>query len=277
MYNNYFANKIALVTGGGSGIGRGLCLELAAAGAVVICSDIDLSKALETVQMTDDGKAVARQLDVSQQENFEHLVGNVVMQYGRIDLLFNNAGIGLSGELRDVPMEMWKKVIDINFYGVLYGSQAAYGQMLKQGSGHIVNIASGAGIFSHLALMSAYSVAKQAVVNYTRILRTEAKAFGVKATVVCPGFVNTSIGENAAFVNADPSWYALSLKMISKGISTEKAARTILKGVAGNREVIIFPFGVKVILFFSRLFKGLYRAVIQRQLKDFRKNHRVNN
>jgi NAD(P)-dependent dehydrogenase (short-subunit alcohol dehydrogenase family) len=116
MYNNYFLNKITLVTGAGSGIGRGLCLKLAEAGATVICTDIDPSKAAQTVSLTGQPiKAVAIKLDVTQLAEVESVMAGIISRYGRIDLVFNNAGIAISGEMRDISMEDWKKVIDINF------------------------------------------------------------------------------------------------------------------------------------------------------------------
>src|ERR1700744_3642025 len=101
MYNNYYRNKIAVVTGGGSGIGRGLCIKLAEAGATVICTDIDLAKAEETVLLIDSGQVIAKRLDVTQFNQVENVIAEIIAQHGRLDLMFNNAGIAISGELRD--------------------------------------------------------------------------------------------------------------------------------------------------------------------------------
>jgi NAD(P)-dependent dehydrogenase (short-subunit alcohol dehydrogenase family) len=275
MYNNYFLNKIALVTGGGSGIGRGLCLGLAKAGAIVICTDIDLNKAEETISMSENGKAIAKRLDVTQLSDFESLIGDIIAQYNRIDLIFNNAGIAVSGEIRDISAADWRKIIDINFYGVLNGSQTAYQHMLKQGSGQIVNIASAAGLIDYLTLLAPYSVTKHAVVNYSQLLRTEAKALGIKANVVCPGFISTSIGVNGIAPNTKQSWNDDAIKMLKGGISVEKAVNYILKGVAKNKETIIFPFEVKAMLLLSKVFKGIVRLAMQTQLKNFRAKHRI--
>jgi NAD(P)-dependent dehydrogenase (short-subunit alcohol dehydrogenase family) len=277
MYNNYFLNKITLVTGAGSGIGRGLCLMLAKAGATVICTDIDLDKAAETVSLTGQPtKATAIKLDVAQLAEMESVIAGIVTQYSRLDLVFNNAGIAISGEIRDISIEDWEKVIDINFYGVLYGSQTAYGYMLKQGYGQIINIASGAGLMDYLVLMAPYSVTKHAVLNYTKILRAEAKTLGIKAGVVCPGFISTDIGKNATYSNANQSWNENTLNVVAKGIGVDKAVQHILKGVAANREMIVFPMHVRFILPLSRLFKPLYKIVIQKLLKGYREMYRRN-
>jgi NAD(P)-dependent dehydrogenase (short-subunit alcohol dehydrogenase family) len=166
MYNNYYRDKVVLVTGGGSGIGRGLCEGLAGCGAIVTCTDINLKNIEETVRLIGKDTVIARKLDVTQQADFEETIAGIVKEHGRIDLIFNNAGIGISGELRDLSIEHWKKVMDINFYGVLYGSQAAYLQMLKQGFGQIVNTASLAGLIDVIPLVGPYSVSKHAVLNY---------------------------------------------------------------------------------------------------------------
>ena len=276
MYQNYYSGKVALVTGGGSGIGRALCLELASAGAWVICTDVDPDKADETVKLISDDKAVARKLDVTSLQNFETVISEIIGSYQKLDIIFNNAGIAVSGELRDTNVGHWKKILDINLVGVINGSQTAYGQMLKQGSGQIVNIASGAGLMGSLALLSTYSVTKHAVVNYTEILRLEAKELGIKANVVCPGFISSSIGSNGLYINTKPSWAEEAQKQVGKGITTQDAARRILTGVAKNKAVIIFPFEVKAILFLSKLFKRLFKIIVQKQLSNFRKNFRIN-
>ncbi len=95
MYNNYYHNKIALVTGGGSGIGRGLCIRLAEAGAIVICTDVDQVKAVETSSITRESKIIAKKLDVAQLTEFENVITEIIAQYGRLDLIFNNAGIAI--------------------------------------------------------------------------------------------------------------------------------------------------------------------------------------
>lgn len=216
MYNNYYANKIVLITGGGSGIGRGLCEKLAEAGATLICTDIDFNSAAETVSKIEKDTAIAKRLDVAQSAEIEDLIAGIVTQYGKLDLIFNNAGIAVSGEIRDITADDWQKIMAINFFGVLNGSQTAYRYMLKQGSGQIVNIASAAGLIDHLALMAPYAVTKHAVVSYTKTLRLEARQLGIKANVVCPGFINTSIGINGMAPNAKQGWNDLANTLVSK-------------------------------------------------------------
>lgn len=278
MYNNYYLHKIILITGGGSGMGRALCKKLAEIGATVICTDINTQNADETVAMImRNGKnAVARKLDVAQLPDFEEVIGDIVKEHGRIDMIFNNAGVAITGELRDISIDQWKKVLDINFYGVLYGSQVAYQYMIKQGSGHIINTSSLAGLVAFIPLITPYSVSKHAVVNYTRCLRQEAKLFNIKASIVCPGLIDTPIIGSLPAVNADPSWNRDSIKQFEPGISAEDAANYILKGVAQNKEVILFPQMARTIFLFARYLKTGYLKMALKELKKFRSNYRFN-
>lgn len=275
MHHNYYRDKIVLITGGGSGIGRALCLELTSAGAVVICTDVDETKAGETTEFVNDKNIIAKKLDVTQLADFETIVSWIVEKYGRLDIIFNNAGIAISGEMRDISPGQWKRIIDINLLGVIYGSQVAYEQMLKQGFGQIVNIASLAGLINDMVLLSPYSTTKRAVVSYSRSLRMEAKQLGVKVNVICPGYIRTQIAVNGVTANTNDAWAENTRETIAdKGIGPEKAVRYMLGKVAQNRGIIIFPFIYKPLLWGLVLFKGVYRIGMQRYLKTYRKKYR---
>ena len=276
MYNNYYLNKTALITGGGSGMGRGLCQKLSEYGAIVFCTDINLANAEETVKLIANNTAVARKLDVTQIQDFEQIISEMVAAHGRIDLIFNNAGMGISGELRDISINQWKKVMDVNFYGVLHGSHTAYQQMLKQGSGQIVNTSSLAGLLAMIPLIGPYSASKHAVLNYTRVLLNEAKAFNIKANTVCPGYIDTPIIDALPAVNSKPGWNREAIKQFEPGLQVAKAVDYILKGVAANKEVILFPRIARLILQFSRLFTGLYVKASDKSMTEFRQKFRLN-
>jgi NAD(P)-dependent dehydrogenase (short-subunit alcohol dehydrogenase family) len=278
MYNNYFSNKIILITGGGSGMGRGLCQKLAECGAIVICTDINQANVEETgAQITDPGRtAVARKLDVTQLQDFEDVLADIVNEHGRIDMVFNNAGIGITGEIRDLTIEHWKKVIDINFYGVLHGSTVAYRYMIKQGSGQIVNTASLAGLISYIPLIAPYSVSKHAIVNFSRCLRQEAKLFNIKVNIVCPGLIDTPIISGLPAINSKPGWNEHAIKAIAPGASVAVAVDHILKGVAKNKQVILFPFIARALFLFARYLKGGYLKIVNKQMMEFRDDFRIN-
>lgn len=257
-------------------MGRGLCQKLAECGAIVFCTDVNVANAEETIELIGDSTAVARKLDVTQIQDFEAVIGEMVAAHGRIDLIFNNAGMGISGELRDISINQWKKVMDVNFYGVLHGSHTAYQQMLKQGSGQIVNTSSLAGLLAMIPLIGPYSASKHAVLNYTRVLRNEARAFNIKANTVCPGYIDTPIIDALPAVNSKPGWNREAIKKFEPGLPVAKAVDYILKGVAANKEVILFPRIARLILQFSRLFTGLYVKASNKSMTEFRQKFRLN-
>ena len=246
-----FRNCVAIVTGGASGIGRALCEDLAERGAVVVAADIALTGAAH--------------LDVRNAAAVQNLVEDTVRTHGRLDFMFNNAGIGVSGEVRELTLEDWRTVIDINLMGVIYGTRAAYTAMLAQHSGHIVNIASLAGLIFPPGL-APYDTAKAGVVALSAALRVEAAAFGVRVSVVCPGFVETAIYENAIGVKRDKQEVMDSIKLPIMPV--KDAARAILRGVERNQGTIVFPAHARVLWRLSRmhpaLLRPLWRKVLER-------------
>lgn len=142
---NPFRNKIVIVTGGASGIGKGLCERLAQAGATVMVADINLAGA-QQVAAAIGASAHAAQVDVTDAAAVEALVQQTITTHGRLDYIFNNAGICYVGETLDMSTEQWRRIVDVNLLGVVYSTMAAYRVMVQQGHGHIVNSASLAGL-----------------------------------------------------------------------------------------------------------------------------------
>jgi NAD(P)-dependent dehydrogenase (short-subunit alcohol dehydrogenase family) len=186
------SGKIAFVTGGASGIGAALTTKLVDGGAKVWIADRQIGAAQELVQRLNSGgaKAHAIELDVRSYSSFERAVAEAVQQSGRIDYLFNNAGIGVSGEIDSYTLDDWNDVFDVNLRGVVHGIQAVYPIMIRQHSGHIVNTASMAGLVASPGLGS-YTAAKHAVVAISKALRVEAERHGVQVSVFCPGVIRT--------------------------------------------------------------------------------------
>ena len=186
--------KVAVVTGAASGIGRALCEELARTHAAIIAADINIEGAEQVAANLSAGGANARAaaLDVTDAAAVKALVKRTIAEYGRLDYMFNNAGICVGAEVRDMNLDHFRSVLDTNLYGVIYGSICAYEVMVKQGFGHIVNTASTAGLIP-MPVMVPYTVTKFGVVGFSKSLRLEAAALGVKDSVVCPGFVRTGI------------------------------------------------------------------------------------
>jgi NAD(P)-dependent dehydrogenase (short-subunit alcohol dehydrogenase family) len=181
--------RTAIVTGGGSGIGEALSRALAARGDTVVVADIDGANA---ERVAGDIGGTAAKVDVRDAGAVQALVDDTVASYGRLDLIFNNAGIGVGGDALELTVAHWDRIIDINLRGVVHGVQAAYPVMARQGSGHIVNTASIAGLMAP-AYMAPYVAVKHAVVGLSMSLRGEAKAHGVNVTAVCPGWTDTAI------------------------------------------------------------------------------------
>ena len=139
-----FENKIALVTGAASGIGRALVEELIRGKAKIVATDINEETLAANVEAMSEGvkQIQVSRLDVTDYDAFKKIIDDTISREGRLDYIFNNAGIAIAGDLRDVTIDDWRKVLDVNLNGVLYGSLLAYQQMVKQGFGHIVNLAS---------------------------------------------------------------------------------------------------------------------------------------
>ena len=264
-----FHNQVAIVTGGASGIGRALCEELARRGAVSVVADInyDSAQAVASAIAANGGQAAAALLDVTSAANVERLVDDTVRKYGRLDYMFNNAGIGVGGEVRDLTLDHWRKCIDINLWGVIYGCTAAYAAMLRQGSGHIVNTASAAGLVGEPGLIP-YSVTKSAVVALSTALRAEAEAFGVRVSVACPGFVDTAIYENAIGIRIDKDEFLAKLPV--KLVSAPDAARAILRGVERNESIVVFPFYARLAWWLMRINPSILARFHRKTLANLR-------
>ena len=172
----HFSGKVAIVTGAASGIGKAVAAGLAARGATVVLADIDEAGARAAAAAT-GGEAAA--LDVTDAGQVRALVDGTVARHGRLDLMFNNAGVGAGGPVETLELAEWARVIDIDLNSVIYGVAAAYPHMVRQESGHIVNTASLAGLIP-TPLLTPYATVKHAVVGLSVSLRVEAAAYGVR-------------------------------------------------------------------------------------------------
>lgn len=249
--------SVALITGGASGIGRALGEELALRGVEVVLADrqLDLAEEVAAGIRKSGGRATAAALDVRSFSAFEALAKETVKRTGSIDYLFNNAGIGVGGEMSDYVLEDWDDVIDINLRGVAHGIQAVYPIMIAQKSGHIVNTASMAGLVA--APEGSYSATKHAVVGLSKALRIEAKRHGVRVSVLCPGAIRTPILTGGKFGRiripgaTDAKILAQWERM--RPMEPREMARQALRAIDQDRAIIVIPRWWKALWYLERI------------------------
>lgn len=184
----------AVVTGAGSGLGRAFCLELASRRARILAADIDLGRAEETARLVEaaGGRAIAHRCDVANPDEVEALATTIEEAYGAADLVINNAGVAVGGPVGKIPLDDWKWIIGINLWGVIYGCHTFVPRFQSRGSGHIINVASAAGLIA-APEMAPYNVTKSGVVALSETLHAELAGTGVVVTVLCPTFFKTNI------------------------------------------------------------------------------------
>ncbi|MEY2244061.1 SDR family oxidoreductase [Streptomyces sp. BF23-18] len=245
-YADRFGGQLVLVTGAGSGIGRATAFAFAEAGARVVAVDRDAEAAARTAEMSrliGSPEAWAETVDVSDEQAMEKLADKVAAEYGVVDVLVNNAGIGLSGSFFDTTAEDWRKVLDVNLWGVIHGCRLFGKQMAERGQGgHIVNTASAAAYQPSKAL-PAYSTSKAAVLMLSECLRAELAGRDIGVSAVCPGFVNTNITATARFAGVDATEEKRRQKKSARlyglrNYPPEKVADAILRAVVRNEAVV---------------------------------------
>jgi NAD(P)-dependent dehydrogenase (short-subunit alcohol dehydrogenase family) len=265
-----FAGRSAFVTGAASGIGRAVAEALARAGAVVSISDVDEVGVLAVAKdvAAAGGQVHAERLDVADGEAVRTAIDAAAARAGRLDLVFNNAGISVAGETLAMTDAHWQRIVDVNLWGVIHGVRAALPVMARQGSGHIVNTASLAGLLPS-PLNVAYAATKYAVVGLSQSLRMEAAGRGVNVSVVCPGLVATGILRNA--VQLDTAGVDVSARVGLRPYPVEKAARAILRGVARNDAVIVFPAHAHAARWLWRLAPWFIERRVAREMAEYRR------
>jgi len=270
-----FRDKVAIVTGAASGIGRALSQELARRGASVILADVNPSPVEEAAEtITKAGhKAETFVLDVSDYDAVDKMVADTMARYGRLDYLFNNAGIAVGGEVRDCSIDDFRNVINVNLFGVVNGVAAAYPLMVKQGYGHIINTASIEGLIPTPATVS-YVASKYGVVGLSNALRIEGADLGVKVSVVCPGYIKTPIFQTSKVIKIDREKMLKSLPE-RFGITSEACTQIILRGVQRNKAIIVVTGFAKVLWVLQRISPALIRRIMRRDLRKSRKVMRI--
>ncbi|MFG2756644.1 SDR family oxidoreductase [Streptomyces wuyuanensis] len=268
-YAERFGGQLVLVTGAASGIGRATAFAFAEAGARVVAVDRDgegASRTAEMARLIGAPEAWAETVDVGDEAAMEKLAEKVAAEYGVVDVLVNNAGIGLSGPFLETTTDDWRKVLDVNLWGVIHGCRVFGRQMAERGQGgHIVNTASAAAYQPSRAL-PAYATSKAAVLMLSECLRAELSGRGIGVSAVCPGIVNTNITATARFAGVSEEEEKRRRKRTSKlygmrNYPPEKVAGAILRAVLDNQAVVPVTPEARGARLLSRFAPGALRAV----------------
>ena len=267
-----FDNKVAVITGAGSGIGRALALNLAGKGAVLAISDVDDAGLAETVDLVK--AAGAREvrsdhLDVADRAAFTAYAAAVAEQFGRVNLVVNNAGVALAGDLEDLEYADMDWIMGINFWGVVHGTKEFLPHLIDSGDGHLVNISSLFGLIS-MPGQSMYNAAKYAVRGLSEAVREEMLVAGhpVGVTVVHPGGIKTAIARNARYSAKEDG--AESAEFFDKKLarmSPERAAEIIIKGVENDKARVLVGIDAHAVHHLAKLLGSRYQDVVAGRAK----------
>lgn len=260
--SNYFCNKIVLITGGASGIGHALAKQIAALGGTVLIVDRDFAAAEQACSsLVSHGlHAYGFALDVRDRQAFAKLCADISNRFGRIDVLFNNAGIAIGGPAYEYSAQEWDDIIDVNLKGVIHGIEAVYPLMRAQGSGQIINTASVVALFPNV-LAIGYSASKAAVKSLSMTLRIEAQSFGIKVNTLFPGAITTPILHGGKFGRRG---HGISKSMMERywkklnPMGADDFARQALIAISQNKAIIILPRRWNLMIWGYRLCRPLW-------------------
>ncbi|MBO0864715.1 MAG: SDR family NAD(P)-dependent oxidoreductase [Mycobacterium sp.] len=273
-----FAGKVAVVTGAGSGIGQALAVELARSGASLAISDVDTEGLARTEErLTTIGAPVkSDRLDVTEREAFLAYADSVNEHFGKVNQIYNNAGIAFSGDIEITQFKDIERVMDVDFWGVVNGTKAFLPHLIASGDGHIINVSSVFGLFS-MPGQAAYNSAKFAVRGFTEALRQEMvlAKHPVKVTTVHPGGVKTSIARNMTTAEGvDANELARFFDKRLASTSPQRAARIILEGVQKNKARVLVGNDTRVLDLIVRVtgsgYQRLFSPVVGRLMPSTR-------
>ncbi|HXJ80141.1 MAG TPA: SDR family NAD(P)-dependent oxidoreductase [Candidatus Methylomirabilis sp.] len=238
-------NRIAVVTGGGSGIGRELCRRFAHAGARVVVADVDeagMEGTADTVRQA-GGQAIIVRTDVSRLGDVQSLADRAFEEWGAVHVLCNNAGVAMHGGLESATHRDWEWVLGVNLWGVIHGIESFVPRMIAQGEpGHIVNTASMAGLIASQGL-GIYNTTKYAVVGLSETLQKDLRPYNIGVSVLCPMGVATRIGESArnrpAHLENPDRREGGEITLIGRTLTPEHVAERVLRAIIANRLYVI--------------------------------------
>ena len=261
--------KVVVITGAGSGIGRALALNAAAKGAILALSDVDEVGLLETVDhaRTQTAREIRTdKLDVRDRDEMASYAASVKEQFGRVNVVVNNAGVALHGDFEEMSHEQFEWIMDINFWGVVNGTKEFLPHLIESGDGHVVNISSLFGLMG-MPGQSAYNASKFAVRGFSEALRLEMliAKHPVKVSCVHPGGIKTAIARNARTTESHDAASIAELfdNKLAK-TTADKAAQVIIDGVLAGRPRIVVGMDAKVLDMWVRLVGSRYQGALAR-------------
>lgn len=265
-------NKVVVVTGAGSGIGRAVALEVARQGALVAISDVNEAGLAETVSLLEQKGATrvrSDRLDVADREAFAAYASSVAQDFGRVNVVVNNAGVALAGDVADLDYKDMDWIMGINFWGVVQGTKEFLPHLIASGDGHVVNISSLFGLIS-MPGQSLYNASKYAVRGFSEALREEMLIAGhpVGVTVVHPGGIKTGIARNARVSAKEDKQKTADLfdKKLAR-MTPEKAAQIIVRGIKRNQARVLVGIDAHALHHFAKLTGSHYQDIVAKASK----------
>ncbi len=263
----WFAGRIALVTGGASGLGRGIALAMARVGCDLVLVDLDEARLREVSSTIEDmgKKCLTRRVDVSSRTEMEMLAEEVLSELGRVDVLVNNAGVGVGGELVNVPLDDIEWITGVNLMGEIYGTRLFLPQMIMRGDGYVVNV----GSLSSLVVLPfhiPYTTTKFGIAGFTEALWVECRRHGIGVSLVCPGAVSTNISERTRAYPSNERQRRTTERfermLQEHGMDAEEAGRMVLQAMAADRFLVILGREAYLLYYLRRFFPGPMRQVV---------------
>ena len=271
-------DKVCVVTGAGSGIGRALALNLAARGALLALSDIDdagLATTVDLVHTAGSREVRSDDLDVADREAFASYAASVADHFGRVNVVVNNAGVALAGNLEDLEYPDMDWIIGVNFWGVVHGTKELLPHLIASGEGHLVNISSLFGLVS-MPGQSMYNASKYAVRGMSEAVREEMLIAGhpVGVTVVHPGGIKTAIARNARVSAREDKEKTAKLfdEKLAK-MTPERAAEIIVRGILHNRARVLVGLDAHAVHHLAKLTGSRYQDIVARAGKRVLPDH----
>lgn len=257
-------DKVVIITGGSSGIGKAMAFEFGRHGSKLLITGRNAAELTKAVDELRACKIIVEGFvaDVSKPEDNQRMAAKAIEMYGRIDVLINNAGISMRALFEEVDLEVVKKVMDINFYGVLYATQACLPEIVKN-KGSVVGISSIAG-FRGLPGRTGYSASKFALNGFLEVLRTEYLKRGVHVLTACPGFTASNIRKRA--LTKDGSLQGESPRNESKMMSAEECARHIYNATVKRKSILILTTQGKLAVWLNKLWPSLADKIVYNEM-----------